>query len=290
MTVANIIKKSFKNVIENPSITLFLVLFLILSNFLMSYSLMASSKYISAILFICIFMLSCAFLSGWFQIIKESLNKEKTDKKNIWSTFFEGVGKNIAPISFGIIILIILANIMLMLLRFIALKAFGTLDFIAQDLSTISQDTEAIAKYFQTLSTDKLYAIYGWAISGIIAMEIFSFIFLFYMPTILNNEKNKLFLKPIIAIKDAIIFVFKNFIGSFAIFILITTLYLALALMNTIFAKNMVISVLILFIYIYFVSFVIMLIFNYYEQKNNSSNGSDSIGENTSLDNIGEKI
>ena len=99
-----------------------------------------------------------------------------------------------------------------------------------------------------------------------------------------------MFLKPLIGIKDGICFVFKNFTGALIIYLFITITYLILAIFNALFAKYMVLSILSLFIYIYFISFVIVLIFNYYEQKNNNTDRADSIGENQCIDCPSEKI
>ena len=283
MTILDTIKKSFKITIGNPSITLCLVIFLIFLNILASYIKTPLMAIIS-------FLATSAFFSGWFQVVKETFDIEKLKEKKLGTTFFEGVGKNIIPTTLGMIFSIIIFNLVAFALTFIASKIFGTLEFISQDMATISQDADSIAKYLQSLTPEKLYAIYGWALSGIIAMGIYGFLMLFYMPAIISNDKNNIFLKPIIGIAKSICFVFKNFIGSFAIYALISTIYVLLVLFNALFAKNIILSMLMLFVYVYFISFVVVLIFNYYGQKNNHSDGADSIGENQCIDSTGEEI
>ena len=284
MSVIETIKKTFKIVIENPNITLCLVLFLILSNFLIAYIPNITTGWITTVLTLCVFFATSAFFSGWFEIAKETKDIEKLKEKKVSTTFFEGIGKNIIPVTLGVIFSAVLFNLLLYALRIVAVKVFGTLDFLGQDMSTLPQDAESIKAYIQSLSADKLYAIYGWALSGLLVAGIYGFLLLFYMPAIINNQKNNMFLKPIIGIKDGICFVFKNFTGTLAIYLLITTLYLTLALINALFAKNTILSILSLFVYIYFISFVIVLIFNYYEQKNNNPDRTDSLGEDQCLD------
>lgn len=282
----DIVKKSFANIINNPSITLFLVIFLILINILAPYVYNSKSPYISAILMLCAFLLSCVFLSGWFQVIKESLDEKNIKEKNFGAIFLEGTGKNIVSITICTILLCLILNITLFLVRLFSLKMFGSVDFIAQDLSLLPQDSDAIAKYIQNLQTDKLYAIYGWMFTGIFAMSILSFLFLFYMPAVIDNTKSNVFLKPFIALKDAICFVFKNFLGAIAVYFILTIIYLIMTVINAILIQHIAGMFLSVFLYIYFVSFFVMLIFNYYEQKNCCNNGCDCVGEDKTCDTI----
>ena len=58
MRIIELIKKSFHTVVENPTITLFFVIFLIISNFLAPYIMIAQSKIIALVIALCVFFLT----------------------------------------------------------------------------------------------------------------------------------------------------------------------------------------------------------------------------------------
>ena len=65
MSLVDYIKNSFKKVVENPSITLLFVVFLIIINFFTSFIITTSNKITVSLLAICLFLFICAFFSGW---------------------------------------------------------------------------------------------------------------------------------------------------------------------------------------------------------------------------------
>ena len=91
MILINSIKKSFNCIVENPAIMLFLVLFMIGANTLAQYILEARIPLVGQVLILCLFALIFAFFAGWFQVIKESSNREKIKEKNFYSIFLEGI-------------------------------------------------------------------------------------------------------------------------------------------------------------------------------------------------------
>ena len=284
MAFINLIKKSFRNIIENPSITLSLVLYLIMSNLILVMAFWAKTKIFAMLFILCIALLTIAFFAGWFQVINESVDIEKMKDKKYGAIFFEGVGRNFLPVAIGSFLLFILMNLGIMGIRIFAYKFFGDIQPIVEGLS-LAQDSKA---YILSLSDDKIYAVYCWALSGIIFLMFFSFIFLYYFPVIINDSKNNVFLKPFVAIVCSVVKVFKNFSISFFAFSFLLFLYLILAILNALFAQHSILEVLMLFIGIYFASYAFMLIFNCYEQKNNCIDGCDSIGENEIINRTSE--
>jgi len=289
MTFINTIKKSFSSVIKNPSITLFLIAYLIVTNLLIVAIAGAKAKVFAISFLVCLILLSGAFFAGWMQVIKEVACEIEEKDKNFGAIFLEGVGKNILPVAIGVVVLIVAMNLVIMLVRFLAIKVFGDIQPIIAGLSTVAQDTKSVSDYITNLGQDKVYSIYGWALSGIVALTLFAFSFMYYFPSIINEEKYNLFLKPFVAIPKCLYYLFKNFLTSFLAFILIYLGYLFFVILNALYAQQMILSVIVLFGYIYFVSFAIMLIFNCYEEKNCCPNGSDCVGENESVDKSSEE-
>ena len=288
MILADSIKKSFNCIIENPSITLFLVLFLIGANILASYILSSQVKILAQILMLCLLAFIFVFFSGWLQVIKESNDREKIKEKNFYSIFLEGIGANIIPVSIGIIIYTLFVFLALIVAQYIALHFIGDINFFLDDLNKISAQNGNFMEYFNKLDLNQKYIVYGWNIAIIVSVAIFNFLSLFYFPAIYYSEK-KIFIRPFMSIWESLKFLFKNFLGALCLSVFIYILNMILAFLNAGFAQNVVLSILFLLLYIYFISYIVMLIFNYYEAKNSSSDGSDCIGENKIIDSAGEE-
>lgn len=284
MKLFEIYKKSFATVVSNPAVTLFLVLFLIVSNILTSYMFTSRTKIVAFILSFCVFLLSLCFVAGWFYIVKDVAKNDSDENKNYFAIFLEGIGKNIIPIGIGSFIYTFILTLVLFLTGKVAYNLFGSLDFILKDLITITQDSNLLNEYLNKLTVDQKYTIYAWQLSFIFASMIFNFIMLFYFPAIVFDEKSNMFKKAFSALIKALCFLFKNFFGALFLYICIYFTYMFLGILKVLFGANVIVSILLLFFYIYFISGAIMLIFNYYGQKNNCTDRCDSIGENENID------
>ncbi|MBQ8476684.1 hypothetical protein IJ531_06460 [bacterium] len=265
-----------------------MVLFLIGANLLASSILKSQSGILAQVLILCLFALIFVFFAGWFEVIKNSTQREKIKEKNFYSIFLEGIGLNVIPSAIGIVVYTVLVFLAVFLAQFIALKFFGDINFFLNDLNKISLEGGNFAQYFNSLDVNQKYIVYGWNLCIIASVLIFNFLSLFYFPAIFYCESN-IFLRPFIAIYRALGFLFKNFFAALALGIIIYILNMLLAFLNAAFAQNAIISVLLLLVYIYFISWVVMLIFNYYEAKNNSSDRSNSVGENSACDTVSEE-
>ncbi len=284
--ISKLIKKSFKDVNNSPAITLFLVLFLILLSLFIPYVFILQPKIFGLLVLVCIFLLFAVFFGGWLQLFDEA---GKEEKKPLTGVFFEGAGKNIIPS----IIAIIIYSIAIVLVSYIAiaisLKAFGDPSFLMKDISAISGDSNAYLDYINNLSSDKMFILYGWQITFTLLYSVFNFFFMFLPPAFIKTEAKNVFLKPLNAYLECFKFIFKNFgisIGLYAIFCLA---FMLMGILKALTSFNPILSVVNLFIHIYFVSYVVMIIFNCYEQKNSNSDRSDSVGEDNNGDTTGEQ-
>lgn len=288
MKLFELYKKSFSNVVANPTITMFLVLFLILSNLMAVYMFSSKTVIVATILSFCLFMLTLSFISGWLYIVKEISIEGEKENKNYFSVFLEGIGKNIIPVGIGSFIYTLLLVLVLLITGKIAFLLFGSLDFIAKDITVLTQDTNQFIQHLEKLNDNQKYILYSWQLCFIFASAVFNFILLYYFPSIIYNEKN-IFLRAFSALWIAIKFLFKNFFSSLFVYLTIYLTYFALSILKFFFMQNTIISILILFFYIYFICGAVMLIFNYYGQKNNCNNRCDSIRENETIDRVSKE-
>jgi len=291
MILIEAIKNSFKKILNNPAIQLFLILFLIVIQLLASYAYVAQSKIIYIMLRLCMFAVVCVFISGWVNVIKEALDEKK--EKRPYGAFLEGIGKNILTSSICTILYCIVLSAVFYIAQIIAIKMFGNVDFLFKDLQTLNPDNASIMEYYSNLSIEKRKILFGWEMCSLGAIAVLNFLFLFYLPIVFCNvEKNK-FLHPIICILKSIIFSIKNFFTTVAILILAYFGTMILAVLNALFIQNPILSLLFLLAIIYLCAFIVVLLFDYYIKKNeketNCSNGPDSFGQDSSCNSIGKK-
>lgn len=285
MIIFEEIKKSVKQVNSSPLITLFFVSFLILITVFASYTFVLQQKILSIILMLCIFLLLCLFFGGWLEMFSEA---QKEEKKSLAGVFFEGAGKSLVS---SIITLLIFALLMV-LISFagieLSMKFFGDPSFLMNDIATIAQDKNAYLEYINNLSEDKLVIIYGWQAIFVLLYSVFYFLFLFLPATFIKTEKVNMFLRPIIAYGENFKFIFKNFGFSICLYLILCAGFIFMGILKLIAAIHPILSLIHLFIYIYFLSYVVMLIFNCYERKNSCIDGCNSIGENENCDSTGK--
>lgn len=276
------IKNSLKTLIYNPSTILFPVIFLIIINYLMASVMTVKTKAVATIIILCVYVLFSGFLAGWFSVIKKSYDIGKIKEKNYLSIFLDGFGKNIFPVTLGLLLFCLLLILVLYFASLFATKIFGSLDFVFKDPSFIAKDSINFAEYFRNLPDEKLYIIYCWQMCMVFASGLFSFLTLFFFPALSDDSVKNIFLRPFIALKNSLVFVVKHFFPALFIYALIHVVHLLIAIVNAFVGKNIVLSLILFFFYMYFIVFSVVLIFNYYEFKNNSSDGCNGIGENES--------
>ena len=193
--IFGLIKKSYETVMENPSITLYFVLYLIVLNFLAAWVITSNNINASITLIVASMLLSMAFSSGWFQVFFESVDKDKIKEKNYFSIFLEGMGKNIIPVTIASIIfafvmigVIILSSVILNLL-------YENFDSILKEIIIIASGAPA-GDFMKSLSENQKYMLYIWQMVINLLSAICIFIFMYYFPSIIKSNCENMFLKP----------------------------------------------------------------------------------------------
>ena len=123
-----------------------------------------------------------------------------------------------------------------------------------------------------SLSFEQIKALNLWIYYIGLSFFIFSFLTLFWFPAVfdINSEKKEFFLfTPFLAFKRNIVFIFKNFLGSFGIMLFLLFLNTILSLFSVIFNLNIILAIIGLLVSFYFMTYVVVLIFLYYETRKN---------------------
>lgn len=271
------IKKAFDITKNNLIITQPLVLFLIIASFASAALFQQANKIAYIVFFITNFLLTTAFLAGWFYMIKKAIEHSKKNypsikEKNeasiaLGKEFFPGVGDYFLPITTTTLFYVLTC----FLITFISIK-LGTkilpnpninwTDFFAVANSTPVE----MQKYVYSLSINQIKALNLWVffVGGITCAYTFLTMFLF--PAVFTKKEN-IFLAPFNAFNRDVVFVFKNFIGSLGLAFFLFFAHILLSILSLLLSINIIFSILSLIISFYFMTYAIVLIFLYYEEK-----------------------
>ena len=286
--IFGLIKKSYETVMENPSITLYFVLYLIVLNFLAAWVITSNNINASITLIVASMLLSMAFSSGWFQVFCESVDKDKIKEKNYFSIFLEGMGKNIIPVAIASIIFAFLIIGVIILSSVILNLLYKDFDSVLREIIIIVSGAPA-GDFMKSLSENQKYMLYIWQMVINLLSAICIFIFMYYFPSIIKSNCENMFLKPFYELWKSVCFLFENFFLSLLLFFIIYMVHIIIDVLKIYLIHNSILSILLLFMWIYFISISIMLIFNYYEQKNICNNGPDCIEQNANGDSSSEE-
>jgi len=276
-------RRAFKITNENIILTAPLVLFLLLLNTYLIAAQLAPANIFSAILLLItiLFMVS-AFSGGWFFMTKRSIDLDKQefiideDKSkasfNLIKEFPVGVGEYFLPFVGAIILYSILFALMFFIGYSIGMHFFGNIGLSLLDLKMALASPAAMKSLVSSLSTEQLTKLKAWNILFMIFMMAFSFITMFWSAQIVMKTKN-----PLIAFFKSISFTFKNLLSAIILFIYINVLSFFISqLTNAIIAFpikikliSLILSVSATILYFYFVVYIVVLVFLYYDRENN---------------------
>ncbi len=287
-----IIKNSLVIVKNNPFLTLGFILYLIVLSLVAPRIWASQSSFIILLFLFAILLVSAGFLSGWFGMIKTAIeNSYKTyaneeeriaEAQASKNKFFESVSSFIVPVGTMLVLCDVLLELLLRFGKQIATKFIGSVGFLKEAFN-ITQP-EQMAEYLKNLGPEKEMILGGWGLFFVTAFAFFIFLTIFWAPAIYwgkNGSKN-----PFLAFWYSITAVFRKPLGVIGLNLLIAALLVFLAQIGVLFSLNPITSFIYMILTIYTFVFVVVLVFNYYEQrlkpretKIDSSDRSDSVGK-----------
>lgn len=287
--------KAFKITNENIILTTPLVLFLFIFSIYLSIAKNAPETFPSAILLILttLFMFG-AFFAGWFFMVKKALDLDKQEitveeekAKASFSLLKEipvGVGEYFLPYTFGLILYTGLILVLLYLAYQIGLHFIGNVGITLNELRIALNSPAAMKSLVSSLSVAELTKLNTWNVLFLSFMGLFSFLTMFWGAHIVIKNKN-----PLMALFQSIGFIFKNLLPSIILFVYISFINFLVSLVNATSTINAILYFISMVIYFYFVVYVVVLVFLYYDsetnrpikEKNedNCDCGTDSVGE-----------
>ena len=267
---AGLFKKSFNIVKDNPFITLYFVLYLIVLFLIIPVMLAGRNLFISSILGVLILLLSCAFMAGWFGMIKTATVAYQEDRTpeeklneaiRLKNNFFCSVSNYILPVIAGFVGLIALLYVQ----SYISDVLFGKIDYISAELSKFANDAEGFRNYLINMPKETWAVIFKKGIFTYLVCSFLPMLYLFWAASLYLNKQCSQ--NPFLALVNSIKAMFKKFFESILIFIFLIVLNFVLISVQGYYIENVVISFITMILRIYFAAYIIVLIFDLYEES-----------------------
>jgi len=275
----NIFSKAFNVVKDSPFITLYFVLYLIVLFLIIPVMFAGKNIFLTSILGVLALLLTCAFLAGWFGMIKTAIvtyKKDKTPEEKLEETiklknnFFCSVSNYILPVILGFVVFIIL----LYLHSYISDILFGKIDDVLANISKYANNQEAFKDYLLNLPESTWSTIIKKGMFSYIVCSFLTMVSLFWAASLYLNKKCNI--NPFSAVFDSIKTMFNKFFETILIFIFLIVLNFFLMSLQAFYIENVIISFITMILRIYFAAYIIVLIFDLYEEnQKNLSNPSD---------------
>ena len=255
-----IIRDSFKItnkyiVIATPLIlfSLFSSIYLIISSRGNSLSLT-----ITAILFL---LMLGAFLSGWLYMIKKAVtNPEDEASDKLFFEFPSGVGEYFLNVIGMIFIIVLISISTIVIIALLGKKFIGNPGVAYTQIIEASASVEAMKTFLNSLNSEQLTRFKNWNLLLFFGMLFQYFIMMFYSSSIFFKEKN--LLKALwVNIKDTL---GRKIFSNIFLFIIILVSYTILSVLTAIFDGNIFAHFLLTLLNFYYITFIAILIFNYY--------------------------
>lgn len=216
--------------------------------------------------FVLLFLMTAAFLAGWFNMLKIAVEKSDDDDdepNSLIKSFTPGVGEYFLPCTGAILISIIISLILLTITTVIGMHTIGNPQISADAFSNALKDTESLKQFLSGLSSEQLVKISMWNMLFLGTTYINWFLVMFYMPAMFFESKN-----PFIAFFKSLKRLFsKKFIKNIGIFLLISCIYFIISILSALFAQNAILTFIITLINFYFICATALGIFYYYNHS-----------------------
>lgn len=275
--------KAFKITNENIILTTPIVTFFLVFLAYMGVSQNPPKTPVTAILFIftTLFML-VAFFAGWFFMIKKAVDLDKkefeSEEEKAKASFFlikefpTGVGKYFLSFLGAVILYVGLFLLLFFLVNKAGLHFIGKLNVGPVQLKLALTSYDGMKALLSSLAPEQLIRLNKWYFLILSTMLFYSFLTLFWPAQIVSKTKN-----PLFALFKSIRFLFNNFLTATILFVYINILNLVVSFLVNVMVLipsqaallSLALYLLAMLIHFYFVVYIVVLIFLYYDSESN---------------------
>ena len=281
----NFIQKAFDITKENIILAQPLIIFMIVLSFTLAGLSMQANRAAYMIFAVANILLCTAFFAGWFYMIKQGIYLDKRVQNGeykkaeeraaasmaLGKEFFPGVGEYFLPVTMTLAVYTIVFLGIIFLFYKIGLNILPHPHIdLNKFAEAVNSPPAEMQKYVYSLSIEQLRALNLWMLYAGSVFCAVSFLTMFWFPAIFDkkSEKQEFFLLvPFLSFKRNLVFLFKNFLGSVGIMIFLFVLNTVLSVLSVIFNLNIILAIAGLIISFYFMTYALVLIFLYYEER-----------------------
>lgn len=284
------LKISFSITNESLILATPLILFMLVLSIYLGVAEGIGHNLISALLVLVVLSsMVAAFLSGWLYMVKKAiclydknlLDAQERSRANfaLLKEFNAGVGK-FFPKFLIFVLFFALAFIALVVAVYVSGKHFiGPIGVGVGQLKNAMMSPIAAKDFVSGLSTAQLLVLNKWYVLLFSATAFFHFLTMFWTPEIIYGNRN-----PFVALFKSVKNIFKKPLGALGLFILLMIFNLIFSLVNSISAVNVILYFLATLAYFYFIVYMVVLVFLYYERnhvetESNCDSGADGVGQ-----------
>ncbi len=237
-----------------------LILFSLITNIYIAVSM--NGKLINILIaFILLILMTAAFISGWFYLIKRVVEKPEMPVPNlIIKDFSFGVGEYFLS-SLGAVFSILIFSLLFLYSAFVIGKIFiGDPGVSIDSIAMAFQTPETLKTFVASLTQEQLLKINQWNMLLFVEMAISYFILILYLPVLFFKNKNA-FQAFFMALKDLFS---KNFFKTLGVYLIIFITNLILSILITITGANIIAHFVFTLINFYFITLASVGVFYYY--------------------------
>lgn len=218
-------------------------------------------------------LLSSAFVAGFCQIIKDTVNANEEDKdvhrldiKHAFVSFYSGVGKNYLSFLCGFILFFSIIILSMMASLLLATKYICPLSSIGLDLDSLQlvlSNQNAMLEFASQMTKSQVIKMLElFYITNVITPGIIGFLLMLWIPEFVYTGKN-----VVVALFTSIKKLFLDFWNVICIYLVIAFGHMLIALVFGLFPQMSLISYIGSLVFIYWLIYNIFVLFIYYRKK-----------------------
>lgn len=265
------LQNAFKITNENVIVAVPLLIFYILINLYLGYTkYMADTPLEALIAMLTITFMVAVFLAGWFYMIKKAVDLSKKifvldDEAakahlGLIKEFPAGVGKYFLTFIVFFVIFIILVILLSAFIFTLGINFIGKIDFTPEQINMLTSSTKGLLNFVETMPIEQYILLAKWNFLLMGASFVFSYLLMFWIPEIIYTDRN-----PLIALFTGIGKLFKKPLKSLYLFVILTVINFILSFIMTFTLLFPVLYFVMATVYLYYIIYVLMLIFSYYD-------------------------
>jgi hypothetical protein len=255
-----IISDSFK--ITNKFLVLAtpLIFFSLLSSLYLIFS--GNNGIISSIItFVLFFLMLSAFLSGWLYMVAKAVKDPDSENADaLIMDFPAGVGEYFLIIPCVIINICIVSIILTVIACILGVKFIGNPNVSYEQIYNAMTTITAMKEFAASLTHEQLVKIEAWNLLLFGTTTVISFINMFYSPAVLFKKKNP-FVAYWVCFRDLFSY---RFLNNVVLFLFIIVLHTIISMFAMFLSTNVILYFIFTLIKFYFVTYIAVLVFNYY--------------------------